>query len=236
MAPSNKTLFLKGVKDGLPICVGYISVAFVFGMLCLERGVGVGFGLLISATNVTSAGQFAGLDLILAHASLLELAVTTLVINIRYTLMSLSLSQRVHLNLWQRAIISFCNTDEVFAVAMQADNELNFAYMLGLILTPYLGWSLGTLLGGTVTGLMPLSVRSALGIAIYGMFIAILVPPARRERPVLVTCVLGAALSCLFYYTPGLNRLSSGWTVILCALAGAGFAAWRYPVKEEEEP
>ena len=92
------SLFFKGLQDGFPICVGYLSVSFVFGMLCLESGLGIGYGLLISATNLTSAGQFAGLELILAGAPLLEIAITTLVINIRYTLMSLSLSQKVRLN------------------------------------------------------------------------------------------------------------------------------------------
>lgn len=228
------SLFFKGLQDGFPICVGYLSVSFVFGMLCLESGLGIGYGLLISATNLTSAGQFAGLELILAGAPLLEIAITTLVINIRYTLMSLSLSQKVRLNGWQRAIISFGNTDEVFAVAMQAENPLSFSYMLGLIATPYLGWTVGTLLGGTVTSLLPLSLRSAMGIAIYGMFIAILVPPAKKLRPVLVTCVLALALSCAFSYAPWLRELSSGWTIILCALLAAGFAAWRYPVPVED--
>ena len=119
-------------------------------------------------------------------------------------------------------------------MAMQAENPLSFSYTPGLMATPYLGWTVGTLLGGTVTSLLPLSLRSALGIAIYGMFIAILVPPAKKLRPVLVTCVLALALSCAFSYAPWLRELSSGWTIILCALLAAGFAAWRYPVPVED--
>lgn len=229
-------LFVKGLKDGLPICVGYLSVSFVYGMLCLERGLPVWLSLLISGTNLTSAGQFAGTELMVLGAPLFEIAVTTLVINIRYTLMSLSLSQRLELPTWQRAIVAFGNTDEVFAVAMGAQHELSFLYLLGLILTPYFGWTVGTLLGGTVTGLLPLSARTALGIAIYGMFIAILVPPSKKLRPVLFTCCVAIVLSCLFYYLPGLKNLSSGWAIILCAVLSAGLTAWRFPLRDEDGP
>lgn len=228
-------LFGKGLRDGVPICVGYLSVSFVYGMMCTEIGIPVALALLISGTNLTSAGQFAGTELMAACAPLFEIAVTTLVINIRYTLMSLSLSQRLELPIWQRAIVSFGNTDEVFAVAMGAEHPLTFRYMIGLILTPYLGWTVGTLLGATVTGLMPPSVRSALGIAIYGMFVAILVPPARKLRPVLITCILSVILSCLFRYLPVLGSLSSGWVIILCAVLSAAFAAWRFPLRDETE-
>lgn len=231
-APS-KSLFTKGLKDGLPICLGYLSVSFVFGMMCTENGLHPLWALLISGTNLTSAGQFAGTEILLAGGALVELAVTTLVINIRYMLMSLSLSQKLDLPLWQRAIVAFGNTDEIFAVSIQQTHPLTFAYMLGLILTPYVGWTSGTILGATMTGLMPLSVRSAMGIAIYGMFIAIIIPPARSSRSVMFTCICAAALSCLFAYTPGLNTLGSGWSIILCAILAAGAAAFFFPLRED---
>ena len=172
-------LFQQGLKDGLPICLGYISVAFTFGMMATEGGLAPWSSLLISMTNLTSAGQFAGTALILSGGTLLEIAVTTFVINIRYMLMSLSLSQKLDpdMKMAERLILSFGVTDEVFAVAIRQRKELTARYLAGLILTPYAGWALGTVLGATATGVLPLSVRSALGIAIYGMFIAIIIPP-----------------------------------------------------------
>ena len=170
--------------------------------------------------------------------TLLEIAVTTFVINIRYMLMSLSLSQKLDpdMKMAERLILSFGVTDEVFAVAIRQRKELTARYLAGLILTPYAGWALGTVLGATATGVLPLSVRSALGIAIYGMFIAIIIPPSREAKPVAITVVLAAALSCLFYYIPGLNQISSGWVIIICAVIAAGIMALRFPVDEETPP
>lgn len=229
--------FWKGAKDGLPICLGYVSVSFVFGMMCVESGLPAWVGILISMTNLTSAGQFAGLSLILTGAPLVELAVTTLVINLRYTLMSLSLSQKVDakMSTLARAILSFGNTDEVFAVCMQQKGAVTTPYLSGLVACIYIGWALGTILGSTVTSILPEMVRSAMGIAIYGMFIAIIIPPSRSSRPVLYTVLLAAAVSCLFYYTPVLSLLSRGWVIILCAVGVSAFMAWRFPVKQTDE-
>lgn len=227
--------FRKGLRDGLPICLGYLSVSFAFGMMAVEGGLPVWAAVLISMTNLTSSGQFAGTALIFAGGSYLEIGITTFVINIRYMLMSLSLSQKVDPNMsaLSRSILSFGNTDEVFAVAMQQQGKIPSRYLSGLILTPYCGWTLGTFLGAACTGILPLSVRSALGIAIYGMFIAIIIPPSRHSRAVLVTVLLSAAISCLFAFTPGFEQLSSGWVIIICAILAAGYAAFRFPVDVE---
>lgn len=227
--------FAKGVRDGVPICLGYLSVSFTFGMMAAKGGLPLWVVQMISMTNLTSAGQFAGTALILAGAPYLEIAVTTLVINLRYTLMSLSLSQKLEPSMprWERALLSFGNTDEIFAVAMQQNGYVNGAYLLGLITLPYAGWAAGTLLGAVAFGALPASLVSALNIAIYGMFIAILVPPMRKLRPVCVTVCLSAAISCLFRFMPGLSKLSSGWVIILCAVAASAWAAWRFPVSEE---
>ena len=166
-----------------------------------------------------------------------EIAITTFVINIRYMLMSLSLSQKIdpNMSMWKRCVLSFGNTDEVFAVAMQHEGKVRANYLAGLIATPYLGWTLGTFLGAAAAGVLPESVRSALGIAIYGMFIAIIIPPSRKLKPVAFTVVLGALISCVFHYVPGLNSLSSGWIIIICAVLASAAAALRYPVNDEEE-
>ncbi|WP_444659635.1 AzlC family ABC transporter permease [Caproiciproducens sp. R2] len=228
--------FKKGLKDGLPICLGYISVSFTFGMMATQGGLPLWAVMLITMSNMTSAGQFAGTELILSGGHYIELVVTTFVINIRYMLMSLSLSQKVDgaMTSLQRLVLSFGVTDEIFAVAMKQDGSVGARYLLGLILTPYTGWTLGTLLGGTATGLLPVSVRTALGIAIYGMFIAIIIPPAKHTRPIALAIAIAVVLSCLFRWTPFLNRISGGWVIILCAVIASAYAALRYPVDDPE--
>ena len=238
---NNKQAFLKGLRDGVPIFLGYLSVSFTFGLRASEYGLPPWFAVLVSMTNLTSAGQFAGLDLLVVGAGYLEIAVTTLVINLRYALMSLSLGQKARqMGTAARLVLSFGVTDEVFALASQQKGVLTAAYLAGLIFTPYWGWALGTAVGAGASGLLPLSVRSALGIAIYGMFLAIIVPPARQFRPVAITVLLAAGLSCLLRLVVGLGwlRLSGGWQLILCAVAAAAFAASRFPLQvtgQEEE-
>lgn len=232
-----KQTFLKGLKDGIPICLGYLSVSFTFGMMTSENGLPYWMSLLISMTNLTSAGQFAGTALILSGGAFVEIAVTTFVINIRYMLMSLSIAQKADpaMSTAQRLLLSFGITDEIFAVGVQQPGLLTAPYLAGLIFAPYWGWALGTLMGATATSLLPAALRSALGVAIYGMFLAIIIPPARKVRPVAVTIVIAAVMSCIFRYTPVLNRLSGGWVIILCAVIAAGYSALRYPVKAGEE-
>lgn len=234
----SRLTFRKGLRDGLPICLGYLSVAFTFGMLVAQGGFPPWVAVLISMTCFTGTGQFAGIALIVSGGMYLEMLVTTFVINVRYLLMSLSLSQKIEKRMsgLQRALLSFGNTDEIFAVAMQQEGKVGARYLSGLILTPYLGWTLGTLLGATVTGFLPLALRSALGIAIYGMFISIIIPPARKLKSVAVVLLIAVAISCLFYWTPVLNRLSNGWVVIICAVTASAFGAWKFPVKEDRQP
>jgi Predicted branched-chain amino acid permease (azaleucine resistance) len=237
MQENQSGTFRKGLRDGLPICLGYISVSFAFGMTATQGGMPGWAALVISMTNMTSAGQVAGANLILSGGMYLEIAVTTLVINLRYMLMSFSLSQKVDdaMTNLQRWVLSFGVTDEIFAVAMQQKGSVNAAYLSGLILTPYAGWSLGTLLGATATDLLPAGVRTALGIAIYGMFLAIIIPPARKSSPVAKVVAIAAVMGCIFHWVPGLSRISGGWVIILCAVVASAYAALRYPVQETEE-
>ena len=176
--------FKTGLSDGVPIALGYLSVSFTFGIMASAGKLPVVIAVLISMTNLTSAGQFAGLNLILGGGSLVEMALTQLVINLRYALMSISLSQKMHksVTLPDRFLIAFGNTDEIFAVASAKSGEVGKKYMLGLILLPFFGWSGGTLLGAAAGNILPESLTSALGIAIYGMFLAIFIPAMRRSR------------------------------------------------------
>lgn len=231
-----KQEFLEGVRDGFPICLGYFSVSMAFGVTAVLSGIPAWAAVVISLTNLTSAGQFAGMNLIAASGAFVEIGLTTLIINIRYFLMSISVSQKVEqkMTMKERLAISFGITDEIFAVSMQRDHELTSVYMAGLILTPVLGWTGGTLVGAVATSLMPEMLSNALGIALYGMFIAIIVPPAREQKNVLFAVVFAIAASVVCRYLPIIRDLSSGWTIILITLVVCAVAAWLFPVEESE--
>ena len=171
-----------GVRRGMPVGIGYLSVSFGFGTLAASQGIRVLDAFLISATNVTSAGQFAGLTLILACAGLWEVILTQLIINSRYALMSLALSQRMgeKIGLIPRLLVAFMNTDEIFALAMSRKEPLTVPYLLGLGLLPFLGWTAGTVLGALAGSILPEAIRTALGVMLYGMFIAIVAPCQKR--------------------------------------------------------
>lgn len=231
-----KKEFLEGIRDGLPICMGYFSVSMAFGLTAVLSGVPIWAAVMVSITNLTSAGQFAGMNLIAAQGALVEIGLTTFIINLRYFLMSISLSQKVEqkMTMKERLAVSFGITDEIFAVSMQRDREVTSAYMAGLIITPVLGWTSGTFVGAAATSFMPEVLSNALGIALYGMFIAVIVPPAREHKNVLFAVVLAIAASVACTYLPGIKNLSGGWTIILITLLVGAVAAWLFPVEESE--
>ena len=220
----------------MPVCIGYLSVSFGFGAMAVAQGLSVWYSILISATNLTSAGQFAGLTLIVAAAGLWEMILTMIVINSRYALMSLALSQRMgnRIGILPRLLIAFFNTDEIFALAMAEKQPLTVPFLLGLGLTPFIGWTCGTLCGALAGSVLPLMVRTALGVMLYGMFVAIVVPPAKAEKPVLITALLALALSCLFKWVPMLSGVSAGIAIVICTVAAAAVCAWLYPIPDEE--
>ena len=228
-------LFRKGIHHGIPIALGYLGVSFAFGMKAVGSGLTVLQAVLISMTNLTSAGQVAALPLMAGGASLAEMALTQLTINLRYALMSLSLGRKLDhtMDTLRRMVFSFANTDEIFAVASSQPGKVGKTYLYGLMLTPWIGWTAGTLLGAAAGTLLPEFVRSALGIAIYGMFLAIILPPARKQKPVRAVVAAAAVLSICFRYVPWLNRVSSGFAIIICAVAAAALGAALFPVKEE---
>ncbi len=223
-----------GLKDGVPIALAYISVSFAFGLLATEKGLSVFSAVLISLTNLTSAGQFAGLDVITMGGTLIELIVTTLIINLRYFLMSFIISQKVDMNMssLKRMICSFGITDEVFAVICQKNEKITFDYFFGLIILPILGWTTGTFLGGAASMILPVSVRTALSVAIYGMFIAIIIPPAKKHKPYFYAIGISVLISCIFKYTPFLNLLSGGWVIIIASVIASIICAYFFPIKK----
>ena len=226
-----------GVQTGLPVGMGYFSVSFGFGAMAAAQGLKALDATLISITNLTSAGQFAGLTLIVAGATLWEMVLTQLVINSRYALMSLALSQRMgeRIGLLPRLLIAFFNTDEIFALAMARVEPLTVPFMLGLGTLPLIGWTLGTLCGALAGSVLPVSIRAALGVMLYGMFIAIVVPPAKREARILAAVMLVLILSSLFAWVPALKTVSAGISIVICTVAAAAVCAALFPVREEEE-
>ena len=231
---SKRKQFKKGLIDGIPICLGYLSVSFAFGIFSVENGLAPQEALLISMSCVTSAGQLAAVPIIAASGSLIELAISQLVINMRYALMSISLSQKFdkHITLFDRFLIAFINTDEVFAVSSAQSGQVSKWYMFGLILLPWLGWSSGTIIGALVGNILPAIVTSSLGVAIYGMFIAIVVPEMKQSTSVAICIAIAVAMSCLFYFLPLLSSIPSGFTIIICACTASAVMAFVAPVKE----
>lgn len=229
--------FKEGLSDGVPIGLGYLSVSFGFGIAVVAAGLSPLIALLISMTNETSAGQKAGLDIIVACGGIIEMILTQFIINLRYSLMGISLSQRLDASFttpW-RMLLSFSITDEIFAVASTKQHKVGTRYFAGLATAPYLGWALGTLLGALAGTLLPDIIRNCLGLMLYGMFIAIIIPPARRERGVLFAVCAAVGLSCIFYYVPFFDFLSGGFALIISAVAAAALAALLFPVASPKE-
>lgn len=228
--------FLRGLHAGIPIGLGYFAVSFTFGMEAVRCGIGVLQAVLISLLNLTSAGQFAALSIMVAGGSLFEMAATQLVINLRYCLMSFSLSQKLEKRAphAHRFLVAFGVTDEIFGVSAAEEGEVSPYFNYGAMCVAIPGWTLGTLVGAVCGNILPAVVMSALGVAVYGMFLAIIIPPAKKSRPVLFTVLGAMAVSCLFTYVPVLDRVSSGFAIIIATVVAAGLAAVLCPIKEEE--
>lgn len=229
--------FKEGLSDGIPIGLGYLSVSFTFGILAVSFGLTWWQTLLISMTNLTSAGQFAGVNIMVATGTYFEMALAQLVINLRYSLMSVSLSQKVSrsFNGISRWLLGAGITDEVFAVAINKKGSVGRKYMLGLIVIPYLGWTIGTLLGAVCGNILPEMITNALGIALYGMFIAIVVPVVKKDSHAFIIVLIAVLLSCCFQYIPMLKQVSVGFVVIICAVISSVIGAVFYPVSVEEQ-
>ncbi len=231
------TSFKQGVMDGIPIGLGYFAVSFTFGMAAVTGGLTIWEAVLISLTNLTSAGQFAGLNIILASGSYWEIAMTQLIINLRYSLMSFSLSQKLEkkANPLHRFIVAFGVTDEIFGISASKEGRVSPYYNYGAMCVAIPGWTFGTLAGAVLGNVLPDFVTSALSVAIYGMFLAIIIPPAKANKAVL-TVVIGAMLvSSIFAAAPVLNQISGGFVIIITTLIVAGLAAYFCPIEEKEE-
>ena len=229
--------YSRGFRDGIPIGLGYLSVSFGFAIWGLRQEFPGLFLIALSASNMTSAGQVAGVTIIAAGGSITEIALSQLIINLRYALMSITLSQKLsdRFNTLQRMAASFFITDEIFALASTRLGKLEFPYVIGLGTLPWIGWTLGTALGVFAGTLLPAALCAALGIAIYGMFLAIIVPPMREDRGVLAAVFAAVAAGLTLRYLPVFSFLSEGFVIIISAVFGAVIAALFRPVKPESE-
>lgn len=228
--------FFAGAKAGIPVCIGYFSVSFGFGAIAVVQGLTIWQAVLLSASNLTSAGQFAGLTVIAAGAAMVEMILTQLVINSRYALMSLALGQRLgqDVGIGRRLLVAFFNTDEIFALGMSREKQLTTSFFVGAGAVSALGWISGTALGAFAGSLLPENIRMALGMMLYGMFIAIVVPKAKEEKSVLVCVIVAVLCSCLFAWMPWLKEISDGLAIVICTVIAASVCAVLFPVKEEE--
>lgn len=232
----NLQQFRAGIKDGVPIGLGYLAVSFSFGIMAKSAGIPTLAAVVMSFTNLTSAGQFAALGIIAGGAPYMEMAVAQLIINLRYCLMSCSLSQKLHPDMpfFHRFLIAYGVTDEIFGVSVCREGRLSPFYSYGLICVAVPGWTLGTLLGAVSGDLLPAKLLSALGVALYGMFLAVVIPPARTSRVLAGVVLVSMAASLLFSLIPVLSGISSGFKIIILTVLIAGAAAALFPVQEEQ--
>lgn len=229
--------YKKGIRDGIPIALGYFAVAFTLGIVAKKAGLTAFQAGLTSALTNASAGGYAGFTLIAAGASYLEVALTELIVNARYLLMSCALSQKLDPNtsLLHRALIAFDVTDEIFGISVSVTGTLNPFYNYGAMSVAIPGWALGTVFGVITGNILPASLVSALSVGLYGMFLAIIIPPAKKSKVIAGLIIISMTLSFAFANLPVLSNISSGIRVIILTVAISLAAALLFPVKEENE-
>ena len=235
-----KTSFLRGVRDGLPIAIGYFAVAFALGI----RASGVGFSIiestLLSLLNLTSAGEAAGIALLSVGTTYIELAFTQLVINIRYLLMSCALSQKLSpsTSILHRMLIGYGVTDEIFGISAAIEGKLSPYYSYGAILVAAPGWTLGTLFGAVMGNVLPDRAVSALGVTLYAMFLAIVLPPARKSRKIAAIVAVSMAASAVLTVVCNsfdLAWFTEGFRIIFLTVIISAAAAVFFPIQDEND-
>ena len=233
----DRRIFLNGMRDGVPIALGYFAVSFSLGIAARNAGLTPLQGFFASLLNNASAGEYAAFTLIAANATLFQVALITLIANARYLLMSCALAQRFAPGtpFFHRLIIAYDVTDELFGITISRPGCLNPFYTYGAILLAAPAWAFGTAFGIMAGNALPLRAVSALSAALYGMFLAIIIPPARKNKVVAVLIVISFALSFFGSYVPGISALSDGTRTILLTVLISAAAAILFPVKNTQE-
>ena len=232
---NKKNEWLKGLRDGIPIGLGYLAVAFSLGIVAKEAGITAMEGFWASFFTAASAGEYAVFLLIGAGASYIEVALMTLVANARYMLMSSALSQKFSPDtpFIHRFLVGYGVTDEIFGISIGVPGKLNPRYAYGALLVAVPGWSLGTFLGVLMGNILPDNIVSALSVGLYGMFIAIIVPPARKNKVVLGCVVISMLASLVCEFAPLISAIPSGIRIIILTVVIASVAAILFPVKDD---
>ena len=228
--------FRTGVHHGIPIALGYFSVATAFGLIAVNGGCTAVEALFISMLNVTSAGQFAGVTVMASAGSYIEMAMTQFLINARYSLMAISLSQKVdsRFTTLPRILLSTFITDEIYAVAIGQKEDVSAKYYAGLSCLPYVGWAAGTFFGAFMGNILPQVLTTSLSIGLYGMFIAIVVSVVKSSRKTLIIVGISLAISCLLYFIPAFDKVSAGFAIIISAVIASAAGALLFPIDDEE--
>jgi len=234
MSTTKKIAFSNGMRDGIPIALGYFAVAFTLGIAAKNAGFTPLQAMVVSLTNNASAGEYAGFTLISAGAGYLELALMMVVANARYLLMSCALSQKLDPKtpLLHRLLIGYDVTDEIFGICINSPGKLNPFYAYGAFSVAIPGWAIGTYLGVLMGNVLPNNVVSALSVGLYGMFIAIIIPPARQNRLLAGLIVVSMLLSLLFATAPILSSIPSGTSILILTIVISAAAAILFPIKE----
>ena len=233
----NSKWYKKGLRDGIPIALGYFAVAFTLGIVAKNAGLSVFQAILAAALTNASAGGYAGFTLISENASFAEMAITQFIVNARYLLMAAALSQKLHpkTSTLHRSIIGFDVTDEIFGISVAVKGDLNPFYNYGAMTVSIPCWALGTGLGVLMGNILPQSLVSALSVGLYGMFLAIIIPPARKNKIIAGLVIISMALSLTFAKLPFLCNISSGMRIIILTVVISLAAAVLFPVKDEED-
>lgn len=233
---SSQKVLLEGMRDGIPIGLGYFAVAFALGITARNAGFTAFQGFLASAGVYASAGQYIGFTLYAANATVLQLIIMTVITNARYLLMGLALNQRLPEGtpLWKRILTGITITDEIFAITIARPGRLDPFYPAGALLIAMPLWAAGTALGISLGNILPLRLVSALSVALFGMFLAVIIPPARKDRIVALVVAASFLLSCAAANLPHIKDLSAGNRTILLTVVISSAAAVLFPVSEEK--
>lgn len=234
---NNRTWYLRGLRDGVPIGIGYFAVAFTMGITAKNIGMTPLQAAVMSAAMHASAGQFAAMTVMASGAGYLEMVITTVIVNLRYLLMACSLSQKIdsETKMRHRLVMSFYITDEIFGAACGVEGRLNPVYQYGMATVAGPGWTIGTFLGAVFGSILPMRLANAMNVALYGMFLAVIIPPARKSKVIAAVVVVSMAASGLFSVLPGLREISSGFRIMILTILIAGIAAKIRPVEENLE-
>lgn len=232
------SLFKSGLKDGLPIGIGYLPLAFTLGVNAQGFGHTLGESVSMAALSFTGVGQMTLMDLLSKNAAYIGIFMSLLLINLRNIALSLSLAQRMDpkMGFFKKLIVSMGNTDEIFALTIRREGQIPTNYFLGVMTLPYLAWFVGAVAGGVIGDVLPSDLSVAMKMALYGMLIASVVPAAKKSKPILFVAALSAALSCILQWIEPIKAaIQSSGILIIGSLVSAVLAAILFPVEAKEE-